>query len=328
VFIEGQQPAAAISAPSPVVRNVGPTPLAADDIVVPPLHAAQQGINRPGSPSQAKREIDLEDEDEDTKQKRAEGFLSPQDLAAAFNLDFRPKGRHARAQQQQQQSTAIARRPGPPKPKRKARWGRRIFMLLVLGGIGAGVYAFYTWPQFHAQVIDYSKQGLEWGKQKWAELNKPSPRTPHGSTPAPAQVINVEPSPSVPATQPVEPKKSEEAPASKPEMANQLPPPAKTEQPSATSKPDAWEQIYGKQPPQKAEPPKGDSSAPPPQVSNPKTTGTIDDVRKLYRDGIDAEGNGDFATAVKKYEKIKEFSRELWPRDLDLRLTQARRQAQ
>ena len=325
VFIEGQQPAAAASTASPSNRNVGPTPLAADDIVIPPLSPQQAG-----SRADAKRE-ELEEEDEDTKLKRAEGFLSPQDLAAAFNLDFRPKGRHARAQQQQQrQSTEIARRPAPPKPKRPARWGRRIFMLLFLGGIGAGVYAFYTKPQFHEQVIHYSKQGMEWSKAKWAELSKPSPKTPYTSTPensTPIAEINVEPAPIIPATQPAEPKKSEESKASKEEASTSAQPPVKSPD-APTSKPDAWEQIYGKQGSQKGQPQKSESSTTGSQTSTPKPAGTIDDVRKLYREAIDAEGNGDYAVAVKKYEQIKEFSRAFWPRDLDLRLTQARRQAQ
>ena len=197
-------------------------------------------------------------------------------------------------------------------------------MLLILGGIGAGVYAFYTKPQFHAQVVDYSKQGLEWGKQKWAELNNKAPRAPHDSSTA-GPVINVEPAPAVPATQPVLPRTSEDSQATnKPEISNPVGVPAKSPEPPATSKSDPWEQIYGKQPAPKSEPPKADSSS----TSNPKPTGTIDDVRKLYREAIDAEGNGDYATAVKKYEQIKDFSRDLWPRDLDLRLTQAKRQVQ
>src|SRR5579859_2294536 len=308
VFIEGQQPTAIASAASPVVRSVGAMPLAPQDVAVPPSAPANQGENRP----EAKREIDLENEDEETKLKRAEGFLSPQDLAAAFNLDFRPKGRHARAQQQQQQATAIARRPAPSKPRRKAHWGRRIFMLLVLGGVGAGVYAFYNKPQFHAQVINYSQQGLEWGKQKWAEVNKALTKSPHASTPTPSAVMNLDPMPSVPATQPAESRSSQESQPASQETSTPVPSPVKSPEAAPTSKPDAWDQIYGKQSAQKNDP--------------PKATGTIDDVRKLYREAIDAEGNGDYTAAVKKYEQIKEFSRDLWPRDLDLRLTQARSQ--
>jgi hypothetical protein len=316
VFTEGQQPASTGATPA-VVRNVGPTPMPADDIVVPPLSPAEKGET-------TKRE-ESEPEDEETRLKRAEGFLSPQDLAAAFNLDFRPKGRHARAQAQQQ-ATAIARRPASPKPKRRARWGRRIFFLLVLVGIGAGAYAYRVNPMFHAQVIAYSqqaqvwgKQGVDWGKAKWAELNKPSVKSTGAGTAAP--MVSDTAALSAPAsTQPSEVKTSPETQAKvKEDTVSPVTPPVKTQEQPAT-KPDAWDQIYGKQGGQKADGQKGDSSS-------SKAMGTIDDVRKLYREAIDAEANNDFATAVKKYEQIKEFSRDLWPGDLELRLTQAKRWA-
>src|SRR5207244_3410636 len=76
VFIEGQPSAA----PAPVVerRPVGPTPLAADDIVVPPLMAAaHSGVARSADPLAPDAKRETVPESEDARMKRAEGFLSP-----------------------------------------------------------------------------------------------------------------------------------------------------------------------------------------------------------------------------------------------------------
>jgi hypothetical protein len=105
-------------------------------------------------------------------------------------------------------------------------------------------------------------------------------------------------------------------------------------------KPSPWDRIYNQSttgssaapnPPAKVDSrPANDAAAPSviiePPPTRPIRDGGIDDIRALYRAAIEADGQGDYATAVKKYEQIKEFSKDLWPRDLDLRLKAARDQ--
>ncbi|HEY8751565.1 MAG TPA: hypothetical protein VIM11_26525, partial [Tepidisphaeraceae bacterium] len=266
------------------------------------------------------------DESDETKSKRAEGFLSPQDLAAAFNLDFRPKGGQARKQQQQQS-------PARRSSSRKPRWGRRFLALIFLAALGGVAYELATKPALRAQAITYATQAADWTKHKYAEIREraaakptrspsvsPTPNvTPEPldtSTPTPAAPIPHDPTTDDNASTP---PRHQAAPATAPQVA-------------PTSSPSPWDKLYGA--PQQSKPdtttPKqsaGSTETPPPTApAAVKRTGTLDDVRALYRQAIDAEGDNDFATAVKKYQQIKEFPTDLWPADLTLRLNQAKRQ--
>jgi hypothetical protein len=326
VFIEGQQ----FQTPAPLlpetpISKPAPTPLAASDIVVPPLIAPQPSVPRPSDSGEANgraksaKASDNPITSEEQAKRAAEGFLSPQDLAAAFNLDFRPKGRKV-----QKQQTEAARRPASH--RKPARWGRRLFALVFLAAIGGAGYLLATKPVIRAQTMDYSKQAVDWSKQKWTEFRlsqaKPARSTaPHIISPAdPASVVSDQPAKSE-----IQSAKSESEPHT-----NSPAPSKATESPA---KPSPWDDLYGKQQAQKTDPPAGSRAnevppSQPPAVATPRKTGTIDDVRALYREAIDAEGNNDPATAIKKYEQIKEFPSNLWPADLNLRLSQARRQAQ
>jgi hypothetical protein len=337
VFIEGQQSFAPAAVPEPVVRNLAPTPLAAGDIVVPPLTAAHPVVHRPNDPLNAAAPAQNSvPESEDTRAKRAEGFLSPQDLAAAFNLDFRPKGGPARKQQQQ----STARRPSIK--SRPPRWGRRFLVLVFLAAIGGTAYALATKPVLRAQALDYSRQAIDWTKQKYAELHeRMAAKPPRSTSTTPNAGLPADPldtTAAIPATPRTHAPVSESNGATVPAPQT----PATSPAAAPTSSPSPWDQLYGKPKQTKSDisgqkqsvstatppPTPPPDASPPPVSSRVKRPGTLDEMRTLYRQAIDAEGDNDFATAVKKYEQIKEFTPDLWPADLNLRLTQARRQVQ
>lgn len=305
VFIEGQEPEPASK--SPVMRDVGPTPMAAEDVVAPPLGG-------PGGAAQS----EAADDARGKKSPPADGFLSPQDLAAAFNLDFRPRG--GRAQQQQQQSQGSMQLRRKPPQRRPRRWGRRLFVLFLLAAIGGVAYAMVTKPLLRAQAIDWSNKAVAWTRQKVADLRQPPAK------PAPTKSTDAQSLPEIVVTPP-DAKGSAEQPATS----------SKADAPPPPVKPSPWDSILGQQGnatggaekstgADKASSPATTPAQPPAaRADRPRT---IEEMWAIYRDAVDAQGQGNFAGAVKKYEQIKEFPPELRPRDLDLRLSEARRQMQ
>jgi hypothetical protein len=286
VFLEGQEQETPIR-PSAPRRDAGPTPLAAEDIVVPPLSA-----QRKAAPARTP------DDDpsgtgpgEIAKKGSADGFLSPQDLAAAFNLDFRPKGKYARQMQAQAQGQfqQNLRRP------RRRRWGRTLFLLLILACAGGIAYALYTRPDWRARVMDYTNQGSAWIKEKWAQFKAPPASKAKQAAPVDTATHDA-----------IAPEVQKQPEQKQSDQKTQ-------DQKQSTEKSSPWDQFYQNQ--------NAPSSAKA-QSSRP----TLDDMRKIYWEAIDAEAQGDFASAVKKYEQIKKMPQDLWPRDLDLRLEQARKQ--
>jgi hypothetical protein len=307
-FLEGQE----LEAPArPAARReLGPTPLAAEDIVVPPL--SQQRPTSPAAPSEDLLDASApQDKTTALKKGSPDGFLSPQDLAAAFNLDFRPKGRHARQMQAQLQRQFQQEQRHLGMPRRRRHWGRIIFLLVLLLAVGAGAFALYTRPDLRDRATDYANQGVAWVKQKWSQW-KPPPSSKAAQTKA-------EVSADTP-VQPVAVGVASELQKAQPDQkqSDQKQPDQKQAAPSGKSSP--WDQLYqSQQAPAKSAPSSESTSPPQPQ-------GTIDDMRKLYWEAIDAEAQGNFDMAVKKYEQIKQMPHDLWPRDLDLRLDQARKQ--
>jgi hypothetical protein len=297
LFLEGQEqePRARASAPR---REPSPTPLAAEDIVVPPLGAQRKPAPAPDSddPLDAATPTDLA-----AKKGSADGFLSPQDLAAAFNLDFRPKGRQARQMQTHGQFQQNPRRP------RRRRWGRFVFLLLVLVAAAGVGYALYAKPELRARVSDYTNQGVAWAKQKAAQFNAPSKSPPKEAVAAESQTHDLGSPQVVPALAPEKLQPEQKQPEQK--AADQK----ASDKKQSTEKSSPWDRFYQNQPA---------SNAAKPPAAQP----TLDDMRKIYWEAIDAEAQGDFASAVKKYELIKKMPQDLWPRDLDLRLDQARKQ--
>lgn len=219
-----------------------------------------------------------------------EGFLSAKDLAAAFKLHFRPRqDKSGRPPSSAQPAASPPPRTRRPIVRRKRRKGRVIVVLLVLAALGA--YAFEY--QRNAGVRSKSQQMLQatvaWSRQKWSELI--------------AQ----------PASKPSLSKSRQERPA-----ADTTPEQNK----SRPGQPD-WDQIFKGQQSVTSKP----AAAGPADSSQSRVDEGDGDLWTLYRGAIDDEARGDFAAAVKKYQRIKDFSHDLWPRDLELRLKEARRQA-
>jgi hypothetical protein len=313
VFLENQD-TENFPGPIPIFRDVPQPPRSAnDDIVVPdideknPQDAAHDAANEKSRPAPAEQVV---------AKKSTDGFLTAADLAAAFKLDFQPKG------QKRKKATVapIAMEAEPRLPvrrhRRPRRWGRYVLLLLLMASIGAGAFTYHRDPVFRSQVNGWYATGLTKAKQKWAELNKPSSKPQHAS-PVPNTVIDVGPSSNVsqattPATAPAQASK----PSPWDELYNTSHIPTPTPVPTPTPTPTGPEIVVSPNPAKMEGP-----------IVKPHTDGGIDDVRTLYRSAIDAEAGGDYATAVKKYEAIKDFPADLWPRDLELRLKVAEQEA-
>lgn len=313
VFLETIDSERAGAASAPVYREIGSIPMVAEDPAVTgagtttkvgpadPQPLPNGPVSRP-------------------MKKGADGFLTAADLAAAFKLDIQqPKGR----KQRKAAVAPIAEDPAFPieRPRRKRRWFRAVLLLLLLGAISAGALQYRRDAMFHAQVDRWYATASVWTKAKWAELKVAAAKMqdqPH------AKPKPVEQPPIIVLPGTTEP--TQDSPASQ------------AKQPDV--KPSPWDQLYN-QPaaannPATVPSPKADSqsaanaSVPSvsiePPSSSPTQKGSIEEVRALYGAAMNADAQGDYVTAVKKYEQIKEFSKDLWPRDLDLRLKEAREQ--
>lgn len=301
-FLEGLDQPALPGAKLPLYRELE-SPMVAEDIAapsMPPAHSETQ----PSAGSHAAAP------DTRTVRKNTDGFLTAQDLAAAFKLDFQPKGRRAQQQPQKLQ-------PVRPKSRRKRHVGRYLFLLLLLGGGGTAGYELYQDPALRQRVFtqasEWYQQASAWAQQKWTELHQTRPAKPaaHESV---SSVLAVEP--------PSKPAKTEQA---QPATAIQLPAAPAVQPSPAADKANPWDQLY--QQPSSAAPA---SSSAPAEHSSARhyRQGSRDDVWALYTSAMDAEAQGDYRAAVRKYEQIKDFSPDTWPRDLELRLKEARQQVQ
>lgn len=311
VFLESAEAERTMVPPAPVYREIGATPLVAEDLTGPAGSAPAKADPKAGPVPM--------DSDPRALKKGADGFLTAADLAAAFKLDFQqPKGR-------KQKKTSVApiamdRESPTGRPRRKRRWFRAVLLLLLAASIGAAAYQYRHDPVFHTRADRWYAVASVWTKQKWVEV-KESVAKMRESQSAKSKASGQLPMIVTPAT--TESSHDSQSP--------------QTTQPGV--KPSPWDQIYN-------QPTTGSSTAPNPPakvdsrptndagssvtIEPPPTRsirdGGIDDVRALYRAAIEADGQGDYATAVKKYEQIKEYSKDLWPRDLDLRLKSARDQ--
>jgi len=291
VFLESQDQEIA-GMPRPVYRQISEPPLVGQDIVVPAMgdRAAAAPAGQPGPIVEQGR----------TK-RGADGFLSAQDLAAAFKLNFTPKNEPAgRTSGEQNQ----AGRRMKSRTRRHRRWKRWVFLLLVLAGAGAFTFQYRRDANFRALTQELLKRGNAWVHEKIAYLKENANRAAHPA-----------------ATQPT--LRHEETSARQPAL-----------QSPATTQPSPWDQILTTQ----AAAPSPASAPPPPPArqavqeqasaddvgATPEPPPTLEEARSLYRSAIDAEDQGDYATAVKKYERIHKFPPDLRPRDLDLRLREAR----
>ena len=315
LFLETTEPERAGAAPAPVYREIGPIPMIAEETGGPEA-ANEVKVEAPAPNPIPKRP------DPRSMKKGADGFLTAADLAAAFKLDIQqPKGRKNR-------KAAVApiamdrESPVGAWPRRKRRWFRLVLLLLLAGAIGAGTYQYRHDPLFHAKADRWYSIASVWSKQKWGELRQAMNKASEQH----AKPKAVDPSPLM-----VMPATTESSQDSQPAQSTQR-----------AARPSPWDQLYNQPtsnhpiPPAATErtepPPPTDASPPGPSISiEPPPTqaapsGGFDEVRKLYDAALDAEGQRDFGTAIKKYERIKEFPKDLWPSDLELRLKLARQQ--
>jgi hypothetical protein len=300
VFLEGQETE---PRPSPAAnpRDTGPVPLMAEDIVVPTFAAGQ------ADPASAHQAFGDAAAGKDRNKKGADGFLTAEDLATAFQLDFQPKERKPRKTPVSPVAMNSGRNSAPSataKPRR--RWKRVAALILLILIAGATAFEYRHDPNVHAQMDHGMNVTVDWAKQKWAALQTPATKPAH--TDAAPQVLQVQVAP--PETISPAPVATQPAPKTNP-----------------------WDQLYHQQSTDTAAIP--DKSAPaddtsvkvvPPPPAPKHREGTREDVWKIYGSALDAEGQHDYAGAIKKYEEIKEYPSSLWPSDLELRLKAARLQ--
>jgi hypothetical protein len=284
----------------PVMRELEMTPLAADDVIAPSMSPLQAKENR--RDNLARRDEHDGSTTDDERAKKAEGFLSPADLAAAFNLDFRPKGGSAPPRKQRQSERPTNRR----RFQTKRKWGKWIFAIVLLLLIGIGSAAVALRPPWRNNAIAMSQQAVTWSKQKWAQFTAADaarPPTHNAATSNPSELDSESSgAATIPQTQPATSSADSGAPITS----------------TADSSKAKWEQILKSEPDGK---PAADANA------NYKQ-GTFDDTRRLYREALEAERGGDYANAAKKFEQIKEYPPGLRQHDLELQLARARQHLQ
>lgn len=292
VFLESQEQD---GAPAPIYRQIGPeTPLVGQDIAPPARPEVTTGRGAPAAASNAAR-----------SRRTSDGFLSAQDLAAAFKLNFNPKDGS--------RTNAVAADAGPrdlprmkSRTKRHRRWKRWVALLLLAAAGGAFAFQYHRDPHLRSQTLTWYQRGNTWARQKIALLQESANKAAH-----PAPAVNVTRPPVETSQEKQQPSQSSAPAATQGSPWDQILQPA-AESTSATSAPSSKVAVQ-EQPPA--------DSAPVPPV---EPQGTLDEARTLYRSAIDDEDKGDFASAVKKYEQIHKFSHDLWPQDLELRLREAR----
>ena len=224
---------------------------------------------------------------------KEESILTARELATAFQLDFKPTGRSGGR--------------GPRRPVRTL--AALLLILLIAGGI---VLALRQ---------DWRETTFAYAKDTWARLSakleQPAkPTTLYPSTQASRR-------PAVPTAAPMpEPVKS---PTSEPQVS---PPPA-----APTRPPEAV--VVAPTPAPVVEAPKPVVVTPTPPVDSGIAASpadlTIDQATTLASDlrikALDAQGRGDWPSAVKLYEQIQRLPRDAWPADLTMRLDLARKRA-
>ena len=221
--------------------------------------------------------------------KSGEGFLSAKDLATAFKLKTSGQAMPAPIAPSSAGIGPVIGRQAPASSRWAHRRSARYIAIFILALAVAGVaLQFHRDLRFRNNVIGWYEQASGWAHQQSASLRPASAKSDHGSS--------ANPPPSSPALSGLT------APATSP-----------------ASQPSKWDELFSGSSDNRAAAPKAHQAP-----AKKKPSGTVDDVRALYRSAIDAEASHDDATAIQKYEQIEEFSRELWPRDLELRLKEAR----
>lgn len=294
--------------PAPVYR---PEPEAADEEIDEPVEEV-------APPRRTMREVPPS-----SKPKR-EAYLSPRELAAAFNLDFAPKKKSGWSEepsptQQQQQ------RRKPHRKHKRRHPGRILFLLFLLAiAVAAGVLVYK--PALRNQL---QQQGaVQWKKLMAVLVPKPAPnKTDQHNALTDAQLStqlrNAHALPKAADTALEHPKHIEIPQTSNNRviaatMPSALVAPATQPAPAVA---DAHPQVTDSHPKENVAPAQ---TQPAPEID---LVEAAEKAKDLYDKGIDAEQRVDFKAAVNYYQQITKLPRETWPTDLELRLKLARAQA-
>ena len=294
----------------------------------------------------------------------SEGILSARELAAAFQLDFKPKG----------EKTSPSTTGGLPNPNRKGSLLRTIFFFLLIM-LASATITLLLRPDWRKIVFDAAnakfvsvKKTLETPVSK-----SPSPgvaKTPSAApvtvppkpvpvpapVPAPNTAVVAEPVPSTNAPKPtpaapvdtlspaLAPEQIAELPAKStpapvpiptPAPAAELPaPPAAepTPEPAAVATPvPAPAPVF--EPPTQPLAPAPTPPAPTPlpvdntDIDSLTLDQAVDKASQWRNQAIDAGARGDWAGAVSLYERIEKLPKDAWPSDVELKLEIARKRA-
>lgn len=166
--------------------------------------------------SSPKNDLAVRDEELPRDWKPDAGILSAKELAAAFQLDFKP--------------SASAPAKEPVLAPRKKRSGGKIAALLLFLAAGGVAAVMYFKPEYRTQVVAQWDSLTEWTQQKWNSLNapeKPNPLKDIQSNPAnETKVVSSNPEQTqVAPFQPEERKPSENTPVEPPPRTPQGDPP-------------------------------------------------------------------------------------------------------
>jgi len=208
-----------------------------------------------------------------------------------------------------------------------------VAVVLLLAAAGAGIW--YFMPEYRQPAIQWTQHAWATLRTRWNAIDWPRWSTsPAAPTNRPAKA---RPQPPIAPSGGVahdnqgradQAKSGESSRASEPPAAlaqsPQTPPRSEPQQaaaaPSRQSAPPA-----ATAPPQTTKKPEPQPQTAPPAV---QTADAIGESRRLYNQALDAEGRGDYASAVRCYEQIKQLPRSVWQADLQLRLDLAKRNLQ
>jgi len=269
------------------------------------------------------------------RRKASDVFLSAKDLAAAFQLDFKPDPDSEAAARPRAGLIAGADRalPWPPRRRRrKRRVGRYVLLLMLVAVCAFGAYL--------AIDAHFRQQALDWANEKYMSLTGanlyPDIAAPRARPRATSNPASLRALPATAATQRPEPKPATQADPNKPQRSPFSLPAAATASsqpaPSATGRAGiprtasaATRPVVAATQPLPAAP---RAPAPAPRF-------TLQDAQQraklLYGQALDADADGDFAKAARIYKQIMDElprqmdGQDVWPGDVQLRYGQARK---
>ncbi|WP_428940071.1 hypothetical protein [Fontivita pretiosa] len=206
------------------------------------------------------------------------------------------------------------------------RWLLKTLVALVLLLAAAGAGIWYFMPQYRQPAIQWTQQAWATIQARWNAIDWP---TWSSSPPAPTnRPAKARPQSPIAPSETVTPSSGQSSLLSEPPAVVRQSPqtPAQTTPEHASAAPSGQSAPPQQNPsPQPTLKPEPRPQAAPPAV---QTADAIGEARRLYNQALDAEGRGDYASAVRCYEQIKQLPRSVWQADLQLRLDLAKRNLQ